>query len=82
MPELTELMLRHGYGDDVVRGIPGDYWLRAALRTVLLNPKTAEQLLATGNCVDYADHEALANRQAADLKFWGQLIKDSGYVPQ
>jgi tripartite-type tricarboxylate transporter receptor subunit TctC len=56
--------------------------LRAALRKVMLNPKTAKQLLSTGNHVDYADHEALAHRQAADLKLWGQLIKESGFVPQ
>jgi membrane dipeptidase len=30
VPELTELMLRHGYGDDVVRGILGENWLRVA----------------------------------------------------
>lgn len=56
--------------------------LRAAMRTVMAQPRTAEQLLATGNYVDYADHEALARRQAADLKLWGQLIKDSGFVLQ
>ena len=30
VPELTELMLRHGYGDDVARGILGENWLRVA----------------------------------------------------
>lgn len=30
VPELTELMLKHGYGDDDVRGILGGNWLRVA----------------------------------------------------
>lgn len=30
VPELTEVMLRHGYSDDVVRGILGGNWLRVA----------------------------------------------------
>lgn len=30
VPELTELMLRHGYADAVVRGILGENWLRVA----------------------------------------------------
>jgi membrane dipeptidase len=30
VPELTELMLRRGYSDDVVRGILGENWLRVA----------------------------------------------------
>ncbi len=48
-------------------------------------PMTTDLLarqIATGNYVDYADHEALARRQAADLKSWGRLIKDSGFVLQ
>jgi tripartite-type tricarboxylate transporter receptor subunit TctC len=43
--------------------------LRAAMRRVLLQSRTAEKLHTTGNYVDYAGHEALARRQAADLKF-------------
>ena len=30
VPELTDLMLRHGYSDEVVRGILGENWLRVA----------------------------------------------------
>jgi tripartite-type tricarboxylate transporter receptor subunit TctC len=71
-------------GMAVPAGTPPDVLdrLRSALRTVLLRPKTAEQMAVSGNSVDYADHNAMARRLDADLKFWGQLIKDSGFVPQ
>jgi hypothetical protein len=45
-------------------------------------PDAAELPLATGNCVGFADHEALARRQAADPRFRGRLIRDSGSVLQ
>lgn len=65
-------------------GTPADVVdrLRSVLRTVMLRPKTLERMVASGNGVDYVDHAGMARRLDADIKFWGQVIKDSGFVPQ
>jgi tripartite-type tricarboxylate transporter receptor subunit TctC len=56
--------------------------LRSAMRTVMLQPRTAEQLLVSNNYAEFIDHETMGRRHLIGLQFWGQLIKESGFVPQ